>query len=119
MKILASVIMALVLSIAVAAQSQDQGSSQSGSQGTQGNQTQSGQSQSGQAQTSTGANNSQSMNGTVSHNGKTFTNDNNNHKYRVDNPDALSGKDNQRVALLVQVDPDNNVIHVIQIEPQQ
>ena len=119
MKILTSVLLALVLSIAVAAQSQSSTSSQSGSQAGQGSQSQGSQNQSGQAQTSTSTNAHQNMSGTVSRNGKSFTNDKNNQKYRVDNPNALQGEEGQHVALLVQVDPDNNVIHVVQIEPQQ
>ena len=114
MKILTSVLLALVLSIVVAAQSQSSTSSQGGSQAGQGS-----QNQSGQAQTSTSTNANQNMSGTVSSNGKSFTNDKNNQKYRVDNPNSLQGQEGQHVALLVQVDPDNNVIHVIQIEPQQ
>ncbi|HEX3741308.1 MAG TPA: hypothetical protein VHV29_16535 [Terriglobales bacterium] len=111
MKIVLSILLAAAFSLSVLAQSQDQSPSQ-GQSGSQGTQNPSGQMQNGN--TSTG---SQNMSGTVSHNGKDFTNDRNSQKYRVDNPGTLSGKEDQHVALLVQVDPDNNVIHVIQIEP--
>lgn len=116
MKIFASIVLALMLSLAAIAQSQDPSTSQgqSGSQASQGTQSQSQGSQTGSQSSS-----NQSMSGTVSKNGKSFTNDNNSRKYKVDNPDALNGKEGQHVALLVHIDPDNNVIHVIQLEPQQ
>ena len=113
MKIVLSILLAAAFSLFVLAQSQDQSPSE-GQSGSQGTQNQSGQMQKGNTSTGT-----QSMSGTVSHNGKDFTNDKNSQKYRVDNPDTLRGKEDQHVALLVQVDPDNNVIHVIQIEPPQ
>ena len=118
MKIFASILLALMLSLAAVAQSQDQSGSQgqSGSQASQGTQSQGTQTGS---QTSSQSNSNQNMSGTVSKNGRSFTNDSNSRRYRVDNPDALSGKEGQHVALLVQVDPDNGVIHVIQLEPQQ
>jgi hypothetical protein len=56
------------------------------------------------------------MSGKVSSDRTTLTNDANSKKYTVDNPDSLKGQENQHVALVVQVDPDNNVIHVIQVE---
>jgi hypothetical protein len=109
----------MALSVAVLAQSQDQssGQGQSGSQG-QGSQGQSNQSQGGM-QGSNASSGAQNMTGTVGHSGKDFTNDRNSQKYKVDNPEALKGREDQHVALLVQVDPDNNVIHVVQIEPPQ
>lgn len=113
MKILTSILLAMVLSLAALAQSQDQ----STSQGQSGSQASQNQNQGSQSQTSTG--NAQNMSGTVSHNGKNFTNDKNSQKYKVDNPDALKGREDQHVALLVQVDPDNNVIHIIQVQPEQ
>jgi hypothetical protein len=96
------------LSMASVASAQNQ----SGSQGSQGS-----QNQATQSQTSTGA---QNMSGTVSHDGKSVTNDKGGQRYKVDNPDALAGKEDQHVALIVHFDPDNNVIHIIQVEaPQQ
>ncbi len=83
---------------------------QSGSQPNQGS-----QNQASQSQTSTGG--GQNMSATVSHDRKSVTNDKNDQRYKVDNPDALAGKEDQHVALIVHVDPDNNVIHVIQVEP--
>jgi mRNA-degrading endonuclease RelE of RelBE toxin-antitoxin system len=73
-----------------------------------------------QNQTQTSSKTDQNMSGTVSQNGKKFTNDKNNKTYTVDNPDALKGHEGEHVGLIIQVDPDNNVIHVIQVEaPQQ
>ena len=83
---------------------------QSGSQPNQGS-----QNQASQSQTSTGS--GQSMSATVSHDRKTLTNDKDDKRYKVDNPDALAGKEDQHVALIVDFDPDSNVIHVIQVEP--
>ena len=83
---------------------------QSGSQPNQGS-----QNQPSQSQTSTGG--GQNMSATVSHDRKTVTNDKNDQRYKVDNPDALAGKEDQHVALIVHFDPDSNVIHVIQVEP--
>ena len=92
---------------------------QSGSQSNQGSQSQASQGQTttgnGQSQTTTG--NSQNMSATVSHDRKSVTTDKDNQRYKVDNPDALAGKEDQHVALIVHVDPDNNMIHVIQVEP--
>jgi hypothetical protein len=123
MKIVLSLLFVMALSVAVLAQSQDQssGQGQSGSQGSQGqaSQGQSSQSQGGQMQGNNPSNGAQNMTGTVGHTGKDFTNDKNSQKYKVDNPEALKGREDQHVALLVQVDPDNNVIHVVQLEPPQ
>lgn len=115
MKIVLSVLLAMALSMAVLAQSQDQ----SGGQGQSGSQPQGTQSQNGQMQGASSGSSAQNMSGTVSHSGTNFTNDKNSHKYKVDNPETLKGREDQHVALLVQVDPDNNVIHVVQIEPPQ
>ena len=109
MKVVLSVLLAMALSTAALAQSQDQSGSQP-----QGSQSQGGQMQSGSSNSS-----AQNMSGTVSHSGTNFTNDKNSHKYKVDNPETLKGREDQHVALVVQVDPDNNVIHVVQIEPPQ
>jgi hypothetical protein len=106
-------VLCLALSLAIAQSSQGQSTSPSGSQASQSNQNQGSQSQ-------TSTNGGQNMSGTVSHDRKSVTNDKNDKRYTVDNPDALKGKEDQHVALLVAVDPDTNVIHVIQIEaPQQ
>ena len=105
MKIVGSLFLVLVLSLALQAQSQDQNTGQ-GSQSSQASQNQS-------------SNGNQSMSGTVSHDRQSVKNDKDSKNYKVDNPDTLRGKQDQHVALVVQVDPDNNVIHVIQIEPQQ
>jgi hypothetical protein len=111
MKIVMLVVLCFSLSIATVAFAQDPGTSQSSSQATQ-----SSQSQGNQNQTSTGG---QNMSGTVSHSGKSVTSDKDSKSYKVDNPETLKGKEDQHVALIVQVDPDNNVIHIIQVEPQQ
>jgi len=114
MKVVLGVLLALALSMAALAQSQDQ----SGNQRQSGSQPQASQSQSGQMQS--GSNGpAQNMSGTVSHNGSNFTNDKNSHKYKVDNPETLRGREDQHLALIVQVDPDNSVIHVVRIEPPQ
>jgi Flp pilus assembly protein TadD len=115
MKIVLSVLLAMALSTAALAQSQDQ----SGSQGQSGSQPQGSRSQGGQMQSGSSNSSAQNMSGTVSHSGTNFTNDKNSHKYKVDNPETLKGREDQHVALVVQVDPDNNVIHVVQIEPPQ
>jgi pectin methylesterase-like acyl-CoA thioesterase len=105
MKIVGSIFLVLVLSLALQAQSQGQNTGQS--------------SQSSQATQNQSSNSNQSMSGTVSHDRQSVKNDKDSKNYKVDNPDTLRGKQDQHVALVVQVDPDNNVIHVIQIEPQQ
>jgi hypothetical protein len=51
--------------------------------------------------------------------GKSVTSDKDSKSYKVDNPETLKGKEDQHVALIVQADPNNNVIHIIQVEPQQ
>ncbi len=109
MKMLISVFLALALSMAAFAQSQDQTSGQ-GSQATPGT----------QGQSDTKASTGKNMSGTVSHDGKSFKNDADNKKYKVDNPDTLKGKEDQHVAMIVAVDPSTNTIHIIQVEaPQQ
>ena len=57
----------------------------------------------------------QNMSGNVSTNGKTFTNDKDNKSYKVDNPATLKGHEGQHVAVIVHVDPDTGVIHVMQV----
>lgn len=102
-----SVVLCLAFSMATVAWSQDHGTSQSGTQASQNN----------QSKTSTTAN--EKMSGNVSHDRKSVTNDKNDKRYTVDSPEALHGMQDQHVALIVHVDPDNNVIHVIQVEPPQ
>jgi hypothetical protein len=111
MKILASILLALALSLVSFAQSQDQNTSQSSQTDQSG--------QAGQANQSQGANGNQNMSGKVSHDGQTVKNDQNGKNYKVDNPNTLQGKQDQHVALIVHVDPDNNVIHVIEVAPPQ
>lgn len=109
--LLAFLVLALSLSTVAFAQNS---SGSSSDQGQQQAQTSSNQS----SQTSAG---NQQMSGTVSKNGKNFTNRADNKTYTVSNPDALTGHEGQPVGLIVHVDPDNNVIHIIQVEavPQQ
>jgi hypothetical protein len=71
------------------------------------------QDQTYQNQTDTKAN--QNMAGSVSTNGKNFTNDKDNKSYKVDNPDALKGHEGQHVAIVVHVDPDTGVLHIMQV----
>ena len=76
--------------------------------------------QSGNQQNQTDQNQASSksgeMSGNVSSNGKTFTNDKDSKDYKVDNPDALKGHEGQHVAIIVHVDPDTGVIHIMQVE---
>ena len=113
MKILWLVVLSASLSMATLASSQSQDTSQSGSQASQGN-----QSHGTQNQTNSNSDN-QNMSGTVSHDHQSVTNDKDNKNYKVDNPEALKGKEDQHVALVVAVDPENNEVHIIQIEPPQ
>ncbi len=108
MKKLLSAVVVLLFALATVALAQSNGS-QSNSQAQQGT------SQQNAHATSAGT---QHMSGTVSKNGKSFTDSSNNQTYRVNNPDALSGHEGQPVGLIVHVDPDNNVIHIIQVEAQ-
>ena len=109
MKTLIAILLAFGLSLAAFAQSQDQTSGQ-GSQATPG----------GQGQTDTKASAGKNMSGTVSHDGKSFKNDADSKKYKVDNPDSLKGKEDQHVAMIVAVDPNTNTIHIIEVQqPQQ
>jgi hypothetical protein len=73
------------------------------------------QGQAGQNQQGTSSNTGQ-MSGNVSSNGKSFTSDSTNKSYKVDNPDALKGHEGQHVAIIVHVDPDTGVIHIMQVE---
>src|SRR5436853_6772849 len=101
MKKLLSICLAVALALPVLAfaQSQSQGSDQNKN-----------------SQSKASTSNSKTMSGTVSHDRKTFTNDKNNKSYTVDNPDALQGQQDQHVALIVNVDPDTNTIHILQLE---
>ena len=109
--LLAFLVLALSLSTVAFAQNNSGSSSDQGQQQAQTSNSQS-------SQTSAG---NQHMSGTVSKNGKKFTNSADNKTYTVSNPDALTGHEGQPVGLIVHVDPDNNVIHIIQVEavPQQ
>jgi Ni/Co efflux regulator RcnB len=111
MKKLLLTIAVLAFAVATVAFAQSNGS-QSNSQPQQGQQ---GMSQRNAQTTSAG---NQHMSGTVSKNGKSFTDNSDNKTYGVSNPNALSGHEGQPVGLIVHVDPDNNVIHIIQVEAQ-
>jgi pectin methylesterase-like acyl-CoA thioesterase len=66
------------------------------------------------------AKNNENMSGKVSSDGKTFTNDVDSKKYRVNNPSALQNYEDQHVAVIVAVDPDTGDLHIIQVEvPRQ
>jgi pectin methylesterase-like acyl-CoA thioesterase len=66
------------------------------------------------------AKNNKNMSGKVSSDGKTFTNDVDSKKYRVNNPSALQNYEDQHVAVIVAVDPDTGDLQIIQVEvPQQ
>jgi biopolymer transport protein ExbD len=65
------------------------------------------------------AKSSRHMFGKVSNDGKTFVNGGDSQKYNVNNPDAVANYEGQDAAMLVQVDPETNTIHVVQIEPMQ
>ena len=122
MKTLMTMMFAVIVSLSVIAWAQNQSSNQGQSGSSQGQYGQSGQASQG-SQTSSGSSSSgnSNMSGTVSKNGKQFTNDQNNQTYTVSNPDALQGHEGQHVAVLVHFDPDTNTIHITQIEapPQQ
>jgi pectin methylesterase-like acyl-CoA thioesterase len=62
------------------------------------------------------AKDSKNMSGKVSSDGKTFTNDVDSKKYRVNNPSALQDYEDQHVAVIVAVDPDTGDLHIIQVE---
>jgi pectin methylesterase-like acyl-CoA thioesterase len=101
MKIMISIIVIIGLSMMVVAQSQDRSSQQ------------------GQATQTSSDTKGKNMSGTVSHDAKSFKSDADSKKYKVDNPQALSGKEDQHVAVLVAVDPDTNTIHIMQLVPPQ
>lgn len=92
-------------------QSSDQQNAQSqpSTQSQDSNQNQSDQNRHGKHQ------NKQKMSGKVSNDGKTFTNDQDNNSYTVDNPSALEGQQGQHVNVIVAVDPDTGTIHIIQV----
>jgi len=89
-------------------------SQQGSSQGSQS--TPSSQSSASQASTTSQGGGNQTVSGTVSKNGKSFVNDADNKTYTVGNPGLLAGHEGQHVALVVHVDPDTNVIHIMQVE---
>ena len=62
------------------------------------------------------AKNNKNMSGKVSSDGKTFTNDVDSKKYRVNNPSALQDYEDQHVAVIVAVDPDTGDLYIIQVE---
>lgn len=89
--------------------------------GTQSNQASQQASQSTQTKSSSTQNSAstQRMSGEVSHDGKSFVNDSDSKSYNVNNPNALQDYEDQHVAMIVQVDPDDNVIHIISVAPPQ
>jgi hypothetical protein len=105
---------AIALSLPIVAAAQDS---------TKQNDSQTSQGQQSQSQTSANQNQANSkndqMSGKVSSNGKTFTNDSDSKKYKVNNPDALKGYEDQHVAVIVHVDPDTGTLHIIQVAPPQ
>ncbi|MGZ4830461.1 MAG: hypothetical protein ACXV8X_02875 [Candidatus Angelobacter sp.] len=109
MKKLLAVLAVSALSLAVMArpQSGSQPSDQSSP-----NQSQTKPSDQGQSNTNASG---QKMTGTVSKDGKSFTNDADNKKYKVSNPDALQGHEGQQVSLILAIDPDTNTVHIIQV----
>jgi hypothetical protein len=94
------------------------GAQQSGTQSGQASQqsNQSTQTNAGSAQNS---GSTRKMSGKVSHNGQSFVNDSDSKSYSVNNPSALQDYENQHVAMIVQVDPDDNVVHIISVAPPQ
>jgi hypothetical protein len=80
--------------------------------GTQSSQT----SQSDQSSQMGGKHKQKKMSGKVSSDDKSITTSDNK-TYTVDNPEALKGQEGQQVALIVQLDPDTNTVHIIQIQP--
>jgi len=98
-----AVVVALALALSTIALAQDasqQGSNQNQNQTTQDN-----------------TKNQQSVSGKVSHDRKSFTSDKDNKTYKVNNPDSLKGYEDQQVALIIQMDPDTNTIHIVSLEP--
>ncbi len=82
--------------------------------------TQSGQaSQLDNQSTQTNSGSTRKMSGKVSHDGKSVVNDSDNKSYSVNNPNALQNYEDQHVAMIVMVDPDENVIHIISVAPPQ
>jgi hypothetical protein len=125
MKLLIPVSLAFALAISAMAQDTSSGSQTSGSQSgqsTQGGQSSQTGSQSSQTSQSDqmsqmgGKHKQQKMSGKVSSDSKTITTDSNK-TYTVDNPEALKGQEGQQVAVIVQLDPDTNTVHIIQIQP--
>ena len=111
MKTLMSVCLGLVLAIPVLAWSQ--GTSQQSDQSQNPQNQPNAQSQSSTSQS--GSQGQQQMSGKISKNGKTFTSDNDNKSYKVENPSALDGQEGQHVTVLVTQDPDTGDLHIIHI----
>ena len=107
MKILVSILLAFALSLVAFAQQPDRTSPQ-GSQATQ-----------GQANPQAEIGKNKNMSGTVSQDGKTFKDDADTKIYTVDNPDALKGKENQHITIVVTVNPETNTVHIIKLEAPQ
>lgn len=115
MRTLISICLALVLALPLLAWTQ-YGSQQSGSQSQSSSQNQpSAQSQSTTSQSGTQSQGNKEMTGTVSKDGTTFTSDKDNKSYKVDNPDALKGKEGQQVTVVVAVDPNTGNVRIIQV----
>jgi hypothetical protein len=104
----------LLPAMVVAQSSAQQSGTQSGQASQQNNQ--STQTNAGSTQNS---GSTQKMSGKVSRDGKNFVNDSDSKSYSVNNPNALQDYENQHVAMIVQVDPDDNVIHIISVAPPQ
>ena len=101
-------VVALSLSIMANAQSSPQQSGNQVDQATPDNQS---------TQTTSGS--TQKISAKVSHNGKKVVSDKENKSYNVQNPAALKDYEDQDVALVVQIDPDSNTIHIISVAPPQ
>jgi hypothetical protein len=93
-------------------QSGQSGQTDQTTQGSQSSQT----SQSDQSSQMGGKHKQKKMSGKVSSDDKSITTSDNK-TYTVDNPDALKGQEGQQVALIVQLDPDTNTVHIIQVAP--
>ncbi len=106
--LLLAMAVSLMPAMVVAQSSAQQSGTQSGQASQQNNQT---------TQTSSGA--TQKMSGKVSHDGKSVVNDSDDKNYSVNNPSALQNYEDQHVAMIVQVDPADNVIHIISVAPPQ
>ena len=59
-----------------------------------------------------------SVSGKVSKDGKSFVSDQDSKNWKVSNPDVLKGHEGQQVMLVIQVDPANNEVHIVSLEPE-